>query len=156
MNLSLGYYVFHKSTLHMLILLPNFSWLIKGFSISWCHYGLKLLEYWVLSLINVMYAILLPNFWLQNYLRNLKYTKYKIPMERRTKSSSKSKIHSKTGLVDTKSWSKFKIRSTFDRSSAVKPIMKKYNLHTLFFFRSNILEVFINDEKICGAEHGEW
>ena len=74
-------------------------------------------------------------FYLQNHLQNLKYTKYKILMERRTglpntKSSSKSKIHRKTGLVDTKS-SKFKIQDTFDRSSALKTIMKNI-IVTLF------------------------
>ena len=75
MNPSLGYYVFHKSTLHMLILLPNFSWLIKGFSISWCHYGLKILEYYVFSISMLCMLMLLPNFWLQNHLwLRLKYT----------------------------------------------------------------------------------
>ena len=48
----------------------------------------------------------------------------------KTKSSSKSKIHSKTGLVDTKS-SKFKIQDTFERSSALKTIMKNI-IVTLF------------------------
>ena len=72
---------------------------------------------------------------LNTHLQNLKYTKYKILMERRTglpntKPSSKSKIHRKTGLVDTKS-SKFKIQDTFERSSALKTIMKNI-IVTLF------------------------